>query len=139
MVDAITAGTAQYPQCLLERGGRVRDSEGYLSFSENGVAFYADSGAVSGWYYEQIRSHTIRKGLMLWKLTISGAGLEETFKIGEQLAANADYILTAAQRMGGRLDSGPSPTNQETAPPPTPENYAQAQAAAPVLSSAVSA
>jgi hypothetical protein len=131
IVDAITAGTAQYPNGYLQRGGHVRDSEGYLSFSEDGVAFYADSGAVAGWYYEQIASHTIKRGLVMRKLTLRGEGFEETFKIGDQLAANGDYILTAAQRMGGRLPRQSLPTSHETAPPPSAENYAKAQAAAP--------
>jgi len=122
IVDAITAGTAQYPKGYSWRGGRTQDSEGYLSFSEDGVAFYADSGTVSGWYYRQIRSHTVKRGLALRKLTIRGDGFKEVFKIGRDLAANANYILTATQRMSGRLDHHPLPASHETAPPPSPDN-----------------
>ena len=91
--DAVTAGTAQYPKGYRQRGGRIADSEGYLVFSEDAVVFYAGSGAALGWYYSQITSHSVKRGWALSKLTIRSQGFEEVFKVGEQLAANADYIL----------------------------------------------
>lgn len=93
--DALTAGDAQYREGYLRRGGRVRDSEGYLSITDDAVAFCADSGQVFVWYYPQIRNYSVKRGLVLWKLTLRFSGSRAHFKIGHELAANADYILAA--------------------------------------------
>jgi len=93
--DALTAGSAQYREGYLRRGGRIADSEGYLSIEDDAVAFCADSGQVSVWYYPQIRSYSVKRGRVLWKLTLRLLGSRAHFKIGHELAANADYILAA--------------------------------------------
>jgi hypothetical protein len=58
--DAIAAGTAQWPQAYLQRGGRVEDSEGVLSLWGDAVAFYADSGSMSRWHYHAIKSYSVK-------------------------------------------------------------------------------
>jgi hypothetical protein len=95
MVDAITAGSAQYPKGFKQPGGHIKDSEGVLAFLEDSVTFYADSGVVSAWPYVDMRSYSIKRGMTLWKLTIRGEGFKEVLRMGHDLAANAQYILGA--------------------------------------------
>lgn len=104
---AIVAGSAQCPEAYLRPGGRFRDSEGVLGFFEDGFLFYADSGRDRRVDYGQIKSYSVKRGgLMTWRrgfgfmqeLTLNGVdGTTVRFRIGRDLAANADYILSAKE------------------------------------------
>lgn len=95
--DAIAAGTAQCPEMYTKRrGASVSSSEGPLVFYQNRLVFYADSGETMRCEYTLLQRFSVRRGLILQKLTLYGSdGSRMRFKIGPEMAANADYILEA--------------------------------------------
>jgi len=69
---ALAAGTAQCPEAYLRPGGRLKDSEGVLGFHQDWFVFYADSGRTNKVPCTGIKSYSIKRGLVLRKLTLHG-------------------------------------------------------------------
>jgi hypothetical protein len=101
MPDSVLCGlSVQYIEGLLQPGGRVRDSEGPLCFDQDGVTFYADSGRRVEWRYDQIKSYSVNRRLISFKLTLQEDGSKARFKIGRseagrRLIANVMHIFAA--------------------------------------------
>lgn len=94
--DAITAGTAQYREAYLRRGGRIADSEGVLAFVDDGIGFFADSGADFFWRYEEVAGFKTGRtwAPLVKKFDVRMRdGSKASFRIGPQLVANASYVL----------------------------------------------
>lgn len=78
--------------------GDVRD--GALVLYQGAVAAFLDDGGEWSVTYEGLESFRLRRGHLpagpTWKLTLRGTdGKKAYFRIGEEMAANARYVLAA--------------------------------------------
>jgi hypothetical protein len=98
--DAIAAGSAQSPEIYPAKGATVKDAEGVLAFYEDGFMFHSDSGRTRSVKYEGLAGYSIKRRRLMAKmglrtLTLHGTdGTTLHFRLGAELAANAEYILT---------------------------------------------
>ncbi len=96
---AIAMGTAQWLLGFKLFEGDLRDSEGVLVFTEEGITFHADSGLDASMAYTDIRSYSVKGGIAslmgIRALTLNSKDGPSLFKLGRIPAANADYILQA--------------------------------------------
>jgi hypothetical protein len=119
---ALAAGAAHWYQAYLRAGGRLRDSEGFLSLTEDEVVYYADSGMTEVWPYEHIRRYSVRRSMipLARRLILQGDGWSVHLRVARQLAANAEYILPikwARLRPNGRaVEAGGRPAPALRAP-----------------------
>jgi hypothetical protein len=100
--DAIVAGSAQCPDIVAIKGTTVKDAEGVLAFYEKGFMFHSDSGKTSrSVVYEALAGYSLERRRLMAKmglrtLTLHGTdGATVHFRLGAELAANAEYILTS--------------------------------------------